>query len=417
MRRILLAATFLLCGATAGCGESAPYPYGWFYRFVVELIDEGQPLTIDVVIGCGTQVRHIPGEGRSARAVWGPYIYGVRTKSGHGVLVQSPNVCDREMVKQPAPADFLPLVLWAPDADNLEFLVAYLNERAYEQPVSKLKFVRATITDARQSDYNEWRATKWKDNIVPTSARTVDQMRSYFRSGGDNYLPESADVTSCRRDDAVRAPASCDPRSEVRMECYSYVRMPIPEKYRDRLRAAWPPDHPRYWLFSWPEGNEILSHTHDTMTEAQRRGLWTTEALGLPTFYTGLGIKRRSGTGNLEMRPSWPSSGEALRIPFRIETGYPWAGDRLFTQSTIDIHADTSDGWDQGFGYCYRDLSFHYLQNKLTRKVAPRDYRIIIDDQLVGTTTSPTGEFIAERDEYLWKRLSFPLQYELGAMQ
>jgi hypothetical protein len=396
MMRILLAAAFLLCATTAGSGESAPYPYHWFYRFVVELIEGGEPLTIDVVIGCGTQVRHIPGEGRSARAVWGPYIYGVRTKSGHGVLVQSPNVCDREMAKQPAPADFLPLVLWAPDANNLEFLVAYLHERAYEQPVSKVKFIRATITDATEADYNAWRASKWKDNIVPTTERAADQMRSYFR---ENYFPTG------------------DPRSGVRMECYSYVRMPIPEQYRNRLRAHWPPDHPRYWLFDWKEGNQILSDSLAIMAEARRRGLWTTEALGLPTFFTGLGVKRPSGKGNLESRPNWPNSGEALRIPLRAETGYPWADDRLFTQPTIDIHADTTDGWDQGYGYCYRDIYSHYLRNKLTREVAPRDYRIFIDGQLVGTTTSPTGEFIAERDVYLWKRLSFPLQYELGAMQ
>jgi hypothetical protein len=404
-----MAAALLVCAAFALAGRGAsepadtpPYKYTWFYRFVVELIQEDEPLTIEVIIGCGTQVRHIPGEGRSAREVWSPYIYGVRAKGGHGVLVQSPSVCGRDVTKNPVPADFLPLVLWAPDADNLEFLIAYVHERAYEQPVAKLKFVRATITDATEADYTAWRATKWKDNIVPSPPRATDQMWSFFRE--DRHLPPN------------------DPRFRVRMECHSFVRIPIPEQYRDRLRARWPQDRPRYWIFDWTEGDALLGmHAREIEAEARRRGLWTTEGISLPTFYTGRGVKRPSGTGYLQTRPTDFNSGEALRVPFRTETGYPWASDRLFTQPTIDIHADTKGGADQGFAYCYRDVYSHYLRNQLTREVASRDYRTFIDDQLVGTLPnqrySAKAKLIAERDEYLWKNLDFPLQHELGAMR
>lgn len=417
MKRISVAVVLCICAAlgvaSRAAGEpadTAPYKYGWFYRFTVDLIVEDEPLTIEVIVGCGTQIRQIPGEGRSARAVWSPYIYGVRTKDGHGVLVQSPDVCGLDVTKKPVPANFLPLVLWAPDANNLEFLIAYVHERAYEQPVSKLKFVRATVTEATEADYDTWRATKWKDNIVPTSPRASDQMRSFFRA--DRHLPPN------------------DPRFDVRMECHSFVRMPIPEQYRDRLRARWPTTRPRYWLFDPREANEIIiRHTVEIEAEAQRRGLWTTDAVFLPTFYPGRGVKRPSGGGYLPIHFDDESSGEALRIPFRAETGYPWATDRLFTQSTIDIHADTKSGADQGFAYCYRDVYLHYLSNRSNTvplasqhlEVESRDYRMFIDDDLVGTLPNEryarNVEVIAERDEYIWKAQQFPLQHELGAMQ
>jgi hypothetical protein len=225
-------------------------------------------------------------------------------------------------------------------------------------------------------------------------------MRSYFRQ--NEILPAS------------------DARNGVRMKCYSFLRVPIPEPFRERLRARWPAERPRYWLFGWEEGATILMHTLEIKAEARRRGLWTTDTIGMPTFDDARGVKRQSGTGYLETRPDDYNSGEARRIPFRTETGYPWANDRLFTQPTIDVHADTTGGADQGFAYCFRDLYSHYLRNQLTRNIAPRDYRMFVDDELVGVanqkSAAPAG-LIAERDEYLWQNLSFPLQHELGGMQ
>ncbi|UZE47060.1 hypothetical protein ONR75_18850 [Rhodopseudomonas sp. P2A-2r] len=182
---VLLASAIL---GLAGCGPSErdDFKFGWFYRMVVELDHGDEPLNIEVIIACGSQVRQILGEGRSARGVWAPYIYGVRTSNGEGVLVQSPNVCNRELAKQPMPADFLPVVFLAPDASNLEFMIAYLHEQAYAQPFSKLKFHRATFTEVSRADYDIWRLTKWKENIVPIGDRNAEYLRgsSFFRGEG-----------------------------------------------------------------------------------------------------------------------------------------------------------------------------------------------------------------------------------------
>ncbi|MET3845357.1 hypothetical protein [Bradyrhizobium sp. OAE829] len=208
-RTMLAIVTLVLATALASCqpATSEGIKFSWFYRFNVELSHGDEPINIEIIIACGAEARQIPGEGRSSRAIWAPYIYGVRTKNGEGVLVQSPNVCDRDVVKEPVPADFLPVVFWAPDAGNLEFLVAYLHERAYEQPVSKLKFHRATVTTATEADHQAWRETKWKDNIVPIGDRREDHVngRSYFR--GDGFFPKGDPPTAIATCTASTSPS------------------------------------------------------------------------------------------------------------------------------------------------------------------------------------------------------------------
>jgi hypothetical protein len=218
--------TLIIAAAMASCQPNASegIKFGWFYRMVVELSHGGEPLNIEVIIGCGSQERQILGEGRSVRAIWAPYIYGVRTKNGEGVLVQSPNICDRDLVKQPMPADFLPVVFWAPDAGNLEFMIASLHEQAYTQPVAKLAFHKATFTEATKADYEAWIQTKWKDNIVPLGDRGDEYSNGsdFFRGAG--FFPKG------------------DPRnaSVLRLSCHAMLRVPIAGVVEDKVRERWP---------------------------------------------------------------------------------------------------------------------------------------------------------------------------------
>jgi hypothetical protein len=196
---VLAASSLFFLAVLAGCrlDASEDIKFGWFYRMVVELSYGGKPLNIEVIIGCGSQERHILGEGRSVRAIWAPYIYGVRVKTGEGVLVQSPNTCDRELDKAPMPPDFLPVVFWAPDASNLEFMVAYLHEDAYAQPVSKLTFHKATFTEATRADYDAWFQTKWKDRRTRgTDGCEVWQRRLCFCAGPVQEDERLSDVLS-----------------------------------------------------------------------------------------------------------------------------------------------------------------------------------------------------------------------------
>jgi hypothetical protein len=410
---VLISSSLFFLAVLAGCRLDAAedVKFGWFYRMVVELIYGGEPLNIDVIIGCGSQERQILGEGRSVRALWAPYIYGVRVKTGEGVLVQSPNICDRELAKAPMPPDFLPVVFWAPDAGNLEFMVAYLHEDAYAQPVSKLKFHKATFTEVPRADYDAWLQTKWKDNIVPLGDRgdEYSKGRSFFR--GEGFFPKG------------------DPRNAglLRTSCHAMLRVPITGELREKIRERWPAGKPRYWLIDRSPLFTLQTQYPEELGGGVRsQARWNHEIPGaLPSFFEGKGVNRPSGVGHIEPSPSGIASGQGLRIPYRVETGYPWASDRLFSQTTLDVNIDTANGADHGFAYCFRDMFSHYLvkRDPVDFQIRPADQRFFIDGQLVATLPNAIGvapaAAMVEQDQDLWLTdfFPFPLTHELARMQ
>ena len=136
-----------------------PTKFVKFFRMQASFThEENEPVNIDLIIGCRVQYRQILGEGVSGRYIRVPYYYGVPTKDGRAVLVQTPGICEYDP-EEVVPEDFLPVVLYTPRPNDLEFMIAYTSERAYEQPVSKLKFHKATITRATQADYDAWKQT------------------------------------------------------------------------------------------------------------------------------------------------------------------------------------------------------------------------------------------------------------------
>jgi hypothetical protein len=108
-----------------------------------------------------------------------------------------------------------------------------------------------------------------------------------------------------------------------------------------------------------------------------------------------------------------------------VETGYPWASDRLFSQTTLDVNIDTANGADHGFAYCFRDMFSRYLvkRDPVDFQIRPVDQRFFIDGQLVATLPNAIGvapaAAIVEHDQYLWLSdfFPFPLTHELARMQ
>jgi hypothetical protein len=104
-----------------------------------------------------------------------------------------------------------------------------------------------------------------------------------------------------------------------------------------------------------------------------------------------------------------------------VETGYPSASDRPFSQTTLDVNIDTANGTDHGFAYCFRDMYSHYLVKRDPDfQMRPADQRFFIDGQLVATLPNAIGvapaAAIVEHDQYPWLRdfLPFPLTHELA---
>ncbi|NOU06081.1 MAG: hypothetical protein HOO99_07855 [Hyphomicrobiaceae bacterium] len=383
-----------------------------FYNLNVELEHVGKPLNLHVVISCGSVGRQIVGEGRSARSYSAPYIYGIEDQ-GHGVLVQTPGICGRDFKKYPIPEDYMPVLFWAPDAKNLEFMIAYLHEDAYAQPVSKLKFIKATIGEAERANYDVWRKTLWKRNIVPLAdvAEEHSTGRSFFNPGDpprhilfgeDDYRLSAYDG----------------------LACYSMVRLRLPQILRDNVQQFWPTDKPNYWLL---KRDQILDLIETPAAAAAIRAEMKSanEESTVPYMRARrIGFENRSGIARSRSRKNLVGGdfdnhvaqfGLSHRIPYRSEFGYPWATTALRDTRKSTLSFDVAGGADQGFAYCYRNVATAYIGSPPTQHngpkypvtVEPFRQTILVDGREIGASEGATLYFaphdaIIERDEFIW---------------
>lgn len=368
-----------------------PTDFHDYYRVTVSLIHEqDEPVEIDVIIGCRTELRQILGESVSGRMVRVPYTYGVRTKDGQAVIMQTPNICGEDPAKV-VPDDYLPMLFYAPDADNLEFMIAYVSEMAYEQKVSKLTFRKATITRASKEDYEAWKQTA-PANVVPDK-KVKSRFAHYF---GGGVFPKD------------------DPRNEMIVACRSVIKSPVPEELKAEIRALWPADRPRFWK---PELDDrrFRKIRNRAKSAAKKLNYFGNDQGGeISTILEGKGIRRKNGLGDLTGGGGKRGFGEARRIPYSRSSGLPWhkPGTPLLS---IDIRMNMADGADQGFAYCYRDLAhieMHYQDNII------REWRFFVDGEQVagvaraGVVFSP--KWLIERDEFVFVISDFGLNPELA---
>ena len=360
--------------------------------------EEDEPVEIDLVIGCRVQYRQVLGEGVSGRAIRVPYYYGVPTKDGRAVIVQTPGVCGYDPEKV-VPDDFLPVVLYAPRPNDLEFLIAYTSERAYEQPVSKLKFHKATITRATEEEFNAWKQTG-VPNVIPHH-KTKYETANYFT---DSFFPED------------------DIRAKLSMGCYGVVRLPIPDHLKERVRALWPANRPRYWVakpddpMAWYKEVIVPARSASTWIEPPPEGVKRSSRFSVSTK-SDSGIWRAGGGGELLISPTLRSGSGAIdRIPIRTNTGLPWL-ERAATPDEVEYHFDMADGLDRGFLYCYRGKkpSWDNLEDTTAR---PRKYFIDgnkvgeIDLVGVGLGWGHNTSLLMERDDYFFSVTGLGLSSE-----
>jgi hypothetical protein len=398
-----------------------------YYNLNVELEHLGKPLNLHVVISCGSVGRQIVGEVRSARSYWAPYIFGIEDQ-GHGVLVQSPGVCGRDFKKYPIPDDYMPVLFWAPEAKNLEFMIAYLHEDAYVQPVSKLKFIKATISEAGRADYDTWRKTTWKRNIVPLGDREEEHRTglSFFQPGRP-----PTNVLFDRSDKRLSAYGG--------LACYSMVRLRLPFVLREHVRQFWPVEKPTYWLLR-QEQLRTLVDTPDGGTAIKAEMKLAQEESTVP-YMSGrwIGFENASGIARAKSRKNlaviYPDShagqfGLTYRIPYRSNTGLPWVTDNLPSTRQSILTFDVADGADKGFGYCYRNVAAYYLGPppelrdgpRYSPAILPHTQVTMIHGKVLGEAKDTISyvtphDAIIERDEFIWSSSITKLSVETARNQ
>lgn len=403
-----------------------------FYRLKVSLTHKPNslPVEIDMIIGCGSKTRQVLGESASSISIRVPNIYGIQLESGEGVLVQTPDVCGEDP-KEIIPDDFMPLMFYAPDADDLEFMIAHVSTISYDQKFSQLLFHKATVEKATKEDFE-----KWKNRGVPNIIDTRLTSNGFYEGIFSQYYPPENDIRY----------------GEAQIGCYSKIRVPIPERMKKEIRALWPDEKPKIWVPARDNDNGWISFNTLVQKAFKERGSdqETISLLGRDNDrdYTGhtasSGIYNPQGNGGIDIdQYRSPNSslyfGEALRIPYRTNTGYPWISAEIKSKKyqrrsqalklsisgrppadevyvsppdSYEYYLDTKLGADKGFAYCYRDVGSRFRDLKLAYSHDSRKQRqsywshsrkIFIDEKLEVFSQTIVPKHWIEEDKYFLK--------------
>ena len=402
---------------------------GQYYRMKVSLTHkpDNKPYEIDVGIGCGSRYQQALGESATSLSIRVPGLYGVALETGEGVVVQTPDICGKDP-KKVIPDNFLPLMLYAPDANDFEFMIGYFSELAYEQKFSKLLFHSASVEKINQEEYEDWKETA-SANIVRMWPTAENPEANWVLS---NHIPND------------------DVRHKVdTIACHSLIRIPIPHEMKVEVDEWRPEGDSRFWVLEGQEKRKKLSAAFfDILNKAQNsqegRVYWGRDNDGAQTDGRGTGIYRRSGGGGIDISEyDYPNSskyfGEAIRMPIRTNSGYKWLSDEIKSKKfypmqvaqdwqnkipatdiyiplpkKFEYHISTKDGADKGFAYCYREMSFRFLDTSLptrNKKLARENmqavpYNTYIDDQLVVQGSSrwrySIDTYLIERNEFFF---------------
>jgi len=291
-----------------------------FYRLKVSLTHkpDNKPVEINLILGCGSKNQQVLGEGVSSFGVRVPNIYGVKLESGEGVLVQTPTICGKDP-KKVIPKDYMPLIFYAPDADDLEFMIAHVSTISFDQEFSKLLFHKATVEKATKEEFEQWEQ-QGVPNFIETRFTSLDFHQAIF----SQYYPPENDIRY----------------AENQITCKSLIRVPIPSDMKGQVRAWWPESKPRFWM---PEivDRKVRGRLHEHIRGLASGFVDNSEVravLGRDNNYLldgtagGAGIYNPLGQGGIDIyeyrAPGTPRYfGEALRIPYRTNTGYSWIAE------------------------------------------------------------------------------------------
>jgi hypothetical protein len=151
-------------------------PKGFFRVHAdIRVKETGELVKLDYVVSCGGKVTNWTYTTPSVTFGMAPQIMLVPTQSGELIGARTPEVCDAsmwepkritpkgkpEIVQERVPDDFLPLLMWYPNADDIGFAIGYLSDKAYDSPYAKIEVLDSGIA---RSSLEEWRA--WREKAA-----------------------------------------------------------------------------------------------------------------------------------------------------------------------------------------------------------------------------------------------------------
>jgi hypothetical protein len=210
-----------------------------YFRFKVEFKYRGEPMTYDIHGACKAVGLSEVLPTQLLYTGTTPYIYGHKMKDGQGVLLQVPkDICGITDMLRPSEGNpsynkwrgvwrmWFPIFAVYPDADRPAEGWAYATEDAYKSPLSDLTFVSSLIEPSTLEKFLEWRRTEGPKNFVKEHMVEVH--------GG----PIGMANRRAMRPGSFRLGAMCTQK----------IKVSIPDALKERVRAHWPPEKPRFWV-------------------------------------------------------------------------------------------------------------------------------------------------------------------------
>lgn len=341
---------------------------GVFYRLKFDLTYEGEPQIFDIVVGCSVRRESFADGSASTETGIRPVVYGRKMKSGHALVVRTPDACNGATSANGwVPPDFIPLLVDYADAERLDFGVAYLTEDAFASPYSKINFGKATVQTATKEEYDAFRTNGPPNIITPGKYHSVrpEELERYGVAEGE--WPPFARL------------------------CYAVARFKIPDGMRDALARYRPQDKPRYWMLNDRDGLYRLVSGGIQGKGTRDDGADASSYAGFVVFgeTPGWGILHTYGGGFIYPKEQ-PSMAAPSVFPFSTAlsddkwTSAPYSGAPIPSKEAITatLKIQFDQGRYRGFGYCWM-TSFAKLESFWGYDVHSERERVTFDGKPV----------------------------------
>lgn len=298
---ILVAALSSCSGERRGHGPSrdasthAPRAPSFFYRMRASFVlkETGEPVEFDYVAACGGVVQNYSYTTPSVFYTHHPVIVFQPVGDGHALGLVTIDMCEEwkwEKVQygpragqSRIPDDLRPLAIWFDDVNDLSHGWGYKTDDAYDGPLAKIEFVKASVSVTDKADWRAWREQAeasyeqigalpgpWGYSYSRSEVRGSEQLKG--RSGGGLGIVDPG--------------------------CPAVARVRADKDTIDSIFAKAPDDIGRYWFVTDArevapaEVGELFSQVPHIEQDRRLRDYFNGEI-----SYQNFGTLRRSGGG------------------------------------------------------------------------------------------------------------------------
>ncbi|MEM5516842.1 hypothetical protein WNY37_07760 [Henriciella sp. AS95] len=355
---ILLSA--VLACSLAACSPASPStsamqeegtfkrPPSFFYRMKADFIlkKTGEPISFDYVVGCGGVVFGNAGTTDTVFYEHHPMTMFKPVGDGHVIGLVTIDMCE-DWKWQPIkfgerkgesriPDNLRPLAIWFEDINDLSFGWGYKTDDAYESPLAKIEFVKASVTKTDEAAWREWR---------DSAAKTFEQIGALPGPWGYSYSHEAPEIQR-------RVASRGEGFGIASGDCLAESRIAVPDDVINSALDEVGAPSDRYYVSLENQGDLVRDISQQLEQVYGQKPL----SAYLNSDFWFYGTLRRAGGGHISpYDPSVRSNGLAYRDIFPLLVRSKEMNADAIPADTYRRRIDTSEG-RKGFSACISAL-------------------------------------------------------------